>query len=339
MTKTTNAPTEHVAFLLIDDFAQLAFANAIEPFRIANLVSGQPLYCWSLVAEDGEKAICSNGAVTLADRGLDPLTPGDRLFVISGSHVRERISRPVLDFLRRERRRGVQLGGICSGAYILAKAGLLDGLSCAMHWAFHDAFVEEFSEVALQRTVFVGNEPVVTASGGPAAADLMLHLIAQTHGGELATEVADQMVYNTVRSDDARQRLSFGPRLGFRSEALNRAVREMEAHLEDTIPVSVLAERVGVSARQLERLFGRHLNCSPKKYYLDLRLARGRNLLLQTDLSVQEISIACGFSTSANFTRAYRQTHGVTPTAERGVAPSAPPRPLATRVRTESLAV
>jgi transcriptional regulator GlxA family with amidase domain len=304
---------ESFVFFLIEDFSLIAFANAIEPLRIANLVAERDLYRWRLASENGRTAKCSNGSVTNVDLGLEPLAPGDRLMVVSGVGVRARTSKPAIDYLRKESRRGVRLGAICSGAYVLAKAGLLNGHSCAIHWEFHDAFMEEFHEVVLRRSVFVSDGPIPTASGGPAAADLMLHLIAETHGSELASAVADQMIYNAVRPGDAPQRISFGARYGLRSAVLNQAVRIMETHREDPLPTSSIAANVGISTRQLERLFGRYLNCSPRKYYLELRLQRARNLLMQTDLSMTEIGFACGFTSPAHFARSYRQTYGASP--------------------------
>ncbi len=310
---------EHVAFLLVEDFTHLAFACAIEPLRIANLVSGRALYRWSLVSEDGRPAVCSHGTALVVDRGLAPLPRSDRLFVVSGIGVRQRLTRRLLDHLRREHRRGVRLGAICSGAWALAEAGLLDDQPCAIHWEWHDAFVEAFPTVVLRRSVFVAEGRIPTAAGGPAAADLMLHLVAERHGADLATAVADQMVYNSVRPDGAEQRLSLGARSGLRSEPVHRAVRLMETHIEDPITTADIAAEVGLSLRQLERLFGKCLNCSPKKYYLDLRLQRARNLLLQTDMPMAEIAMACGFVSVGHFSRSYRQTYGVTAATQRAI--------------------
>ncbi|GMG81707.1 GlxA family transcriptional regulator [Paralimibaculum aggregatum] len=314
-----DAGTEHIAFLLVEDFSHIAFACAIEPLRIANLVSGRALYRWSLASEDGRTAICSHRSAILVDRGLEPLPAGDRLFLISGIHVRERVTPRLMAHLRREQRRGVRLGAICSGAYALAMAGLLDGQACAIHWEFHDAFTEAFPDVVLRRSVFVADAPIPTASGGPAATDLMLHLIARAHGADIATAVADQMVYTAVRGDDGAQRISLGARLGLPSEAVRRAIRAMEAHVEDPVSTADLAAQAGISARQLERLFGKHLHCSPKKYYMDLRLQRARNLLMQTDMGISEVALACGFSSGAHFARAYRQTYGVGPAEFRAI--------------------
>lgn len=310
---------ERFVFLLVENFSHLAFACAIEPLRIANLVSGKTLYNWKLISNNGATAVCSHRSVTLVNGGLDPLESDDHLFVVSGIDVRSAATRPVLSYLRRQHRHGVRIGAICSGAYLLAKAGLLDGKPCAIHWDFHDSFAEEFPRVLLRRSVFVADSQVITSSGGPAAADMMLCVIARQHGAGLAIEVADQMVYNAVRSHEDVQRFSLNGRIGV-SEKLKLAVRLMEQNLERPLSTHDLAGAVGISGRQLERLFERHLQTSPKQYYTEMRLQRARNLLMQTDASVTEVAMSCGFSSHSHFTRRYKQTYGTTPRKVRAVS-------------------
>ena len=288
--------TEKFTFLLLEDFSLLAFASAIEPLRIANLVSGKPLYEWTLAAENGKTVRCSNNSVTQVDQGLESLGRGDRLFAVSGIYVLNRITDEVLGYFRGQARRGVKLGAICSGAYVLAKAGLLDGIPCAIHWEFHDGFSESFPNIPLRKSVFVADQKIITASGGAASADLMLHLICKQHGPDLAAEVANQMVYNSVRPETADQKISFQSRHGMRNEKLAQAVKLMESNIEEPMPPPVVAEKLGITVRQLERLFGRYMECSPKKFYVDLRLQKARNLLLQTEESITAISVACGFN-------------------------------------------
>lgn len=308
---------QHFVFLLIDEFSHLAFANAVEPLRIANLVSGEDLYRWTFVSENGQTATSSNGATLLVAGGLAEIPACDRLFVLSGVNVRAHITGPLLAALRRERARGTPLGALCSGAYVLAEAGFLDGQSAAIHWEFHDSFMERFPYVALVRSVFVDDAPIVTASGGSATADLMLHLIAARHGEDLSIVVADQMVYTGVRESSAEQRVSLQARSGVRSPKLVRAIAIMRGAIEAPLPATAVAGQVGLSTRQLERLFGKYLNTSPKKYMLELRLQRARFLLLQTEMSVVEVALACGFENPGHFARVYRTAYGVTPTRQR----------------------
>lgn len=306
----------HFAFLLLPDFSHIAFSCAVEPLRIANLVSGRPLYRWSLLSPDGRSATCSNGTVTLVHAGLEPVKAADRLFLISGIGVQSHATPEVLAFLRREKARGTALGAICSAAYVLARAGMLEGLEAAIHWDFHDGFTEEFPGVRLVRNVFCDGR-IITASGGTAAADLMLHLIGKAHGAELATAVADQMVYNAVREGTAPQRVSLQSRHGMRNAHLVRAISLMEQSIEEPRSPSCIAESLRISTRQLERLFGRYLNSTPKHYFMELRLHRARNLLVQTDQSITEIAMACGFKSTSHFTKTFRAFYGRTPLAQR----------------------
>lgn len=309
--------TSHFVFFLLRDFSHLAFSCALEPLRIANLVSGKPLYRWSLASEDGVSATCSNGSVTLVNAGFEPTDHADRLFLISGIDVQTHTSAQVLSYLRRERASGTPLGAICSGAYVLAKAGFLDGMETAVHWAYHDLFAEDFPEVRLVRNVFVAKRKIITASGGTAAADLMLHLIGKQHGSDLATAVADQMVYNAVREDTAAQRVSLQSRHGMRNVHLMRAIAVMEASIEEPASPSLIAEDLGISTRQLERLFGRYLNSTPKHYFMEMRLNRAQNLLVQTESSITEIAMACGFRSTSHFSKVFRGHFGKSPISHR----------------------
>lgn len=313
---TPATTTTHFAFLLLQDFSHLAFSCALEPLRIANLVSGRPLYRWSLVSADGRTAACSNGTVTLVDAGLEPSKGVDRLFVISGINMQAHCAPEILTFLRRERARGTALGAICSGAYVLARAGMLDGMEAAIHWDYHDSFAEEFPEVRLVPSVFCDRR-IITASGGTAAADLMLHLIGKQHGADLAIAVADQMCYNAVREGTAPQRVSLQSRHGMRNAHLVRAISLMEQSIEEPRSPSCIAESLRISTRQLERLFGRYLNSTPKHYFMELRLHRARNLLVQTDQSITEIAMACGFKSTSHFTKTFRAFYGRTPLSQR----------------------
>ncbi len=309
--------TQHFTFLLIEEFSHLAFSCAVEPLRIANLVSGKDLYEWSFASENGETAICSNGSVTLVHSNFSDLPKSDQLFVLSGIHMRNHVSKPLLAALRRERVRGTSIGALCSGAWVLAEAGFLDDMQAAIHWEYHDSFMEAFPEVNLVRSVFVADEKHMTASGGTATADLMLHLIERDHGYDLAIAVADQMVYNAVRNATAEQRVSLQSRNGMRNSHLAKAIQIMQEHISDPVSPTVIAGDVGISTRQLERLFGKFLNTSPKKYLMEMRLERARNLLLQTEASITEVAFACGFESPGHFSRVYRANFGVTPQKQR----------------------
>lgn len=309
--------TQHMVFVLIEEFSHLAFSCAVEPLRIANLVSGQELYSWSFASEDGAQAVCSNGSVTLVHHDLSDIPKCDQIFILSGIHMKNHVTKPVLALLRRGRAQGIKIGALCSGAWILAEAGMLDGSQAAIHWEYHDSFSERFPEVNLVRNVFVSDEKHMTASGGTATADLMLHLIETAHGYDLSVAVSDQMVYNAVRHATAEQRVSLQSRNGMRNPHMAKAIQMMNDNLETPISPAVIAADIGISPRQLERLFGKFLNTTPKKFYMEMRLERARNLLVQTESSVTEIALACGFENPGHFSRVYRTSFGVTPHLQR----------------------
>ncbi|RCW88672.1 AraC family transcriptional regulator with amidase-like domain [Paracoccus lutimaris] len=296
----------------------ISFAAAIEPLRLANRLSGRALYDWRLLGEGGASATCSNGARLALDGDLLETQRGDTILVCGGVDVARATSRPVLGWLRREARRGARMGALCTGAWVLAEAGLLDGRRATIHWENQDGFAEEFPDVTLIRTVFVEDGSRLTAAGGTAAIDMMLRQIARDHGNELASRVADQMIHTSIRSEDDQQRLSIPIRIGARHPRLAQVVARMEANIEDPVSPARLASEAGMSPRQLERLFARYLGRSPKRYYMEIRLERARNLLMQTEMSVIEIALACGFASAAHFSKCYRTSYGSTPYRHRG---------------------
>lgn len=315
--RETNRPRRFV-FLLLDRFTMLSFAGAIEPLRIANRIAGKPLYEWRLIGEGGISATCSNGASFQLDMGLEELDRDDTLLVCGGIDVQRATTKPIIAWLRREARRGMAIGGLCTGSWTLARAGLLDGRKATIHWENQDGFLEEFEDVKLTKSVFVVDGNRLSTAGGTSSIDLMLKLIAADHGDEIANTVADQLIYSSIRTDQDTQRLSIPTRIGVRHPKLSQVIQMMEANIEDPISPADLAEEVGMSTRQLERLFRRYLNRSPKRYYMELRLQKARNLLMQTDMSVINVALACGFASPSHFSKCYRAHYNTTPYRERG---------------------
>ncbi len=313
----TSAP-RHFVFLLLNRFSMLAFASALEPLRLANRAAGRTLYTWRLVGEEGTEAQCSNGARYRLDDGLRDIEHGSIVLACGGGDVQKATTPAVINWLRRQARHGAALGGICTGAHALARAGLLDGREATIHWENHDGFAEAFDKVTLNKTVFVIDGNRMTSAGGTASLDLMLTLIADHHGKDLANTVADQLIYSAIRTHRDTQRLSIPTRIGVRHPKLGRVIEIMESHIEDPISPADLAHEVGMSTRQLERLFRRYLNRSPKRYYMELRLARARNLLMQTDMSVINVALASGFTSPSHFSKCYRAHYNTTPYRERG---------------------
>jgi AraC family transcriptional regulator, glycine betaine-responsive activator len=309
---------EQFVFLVLNNFTLMAFASAIEPLRLANRVSDRELYQWSVVSETGGPVACSNGTVLQPGGGLPELGRDATIMICAGIRVKQAITRPVLTWLRRESRKGLAVGAVCTGARVMAEAGLLDGRRCTVHWDIRDSFEEDFPEIALSHSVYVIDRDRYTAAGGIAATDLMLKLIARRHGSELANMVADQMIHTGIRTDKDEQRLSIPTRIGVRHPKLSTVIQMMEDNIEEPISPALLAQDVDMSTRQLERLFRRYLSRSPKRYYMELRLAKARNLLLQTDMSVINVALACGFTSPSHFSKCYRALYKTTPYRERG---------------------
>lgn len=313
---------EKFVFLLLENFTLIAFAGGVEPLRLANMMSGRMLYDWQTVSDGGGPISASNGIVIQPGGGLDEFNRDVTLIVVGGIDVKSQISRAVLAWLRRESRRVAAIGALCTGAQVMAQAGLLDGKRCTIHWDNRDSFEEDFPEIELSANIYVIDQNRYTAAGGTASTDLMLKLIARKHGSDLANMVADQMIHTAIRSDKDEQRLSIPTRIGVRHPKLSTVIHMMEENIEDPISPAILAEDVGMSTRQLERLFRRYLNRSPKRYYMELRLKKARNLLLQTDMSVINIALACGFASPSHFSKCYRALYLTTPYRERGSSDS-----------------
>jgi transcriptional regulator GlxA family with amidase domain len=314
---TTDKPRRFV-FVLVENFTLLSFASALECLRIANRMASREAYSWRIIGEGGETMESSSGAVFALDGDLDDLSRDDTLMICSGIDVQAATTKKLLGWLRRESRKGLMVGGLCTAAFTLAKAGLLDGKKATIHWENQDSFSEEFEEVQLTKSVFVVDGNRLTTAGGTSSIDLMLKLIADDLGEEMANSVADQLIYSSIRTDQDTQRLSVPTRIGVRHPKLSQVIQMMEGNIEEPISPSILARDVGMSTRQLERLFRRYLNRSPKRYYMELRLQKARNLLMQTDMSVINVALACGFASPSHFSKCYRAHYDTTPYRERG---------------------
>ena len=305
-------------FVLLKDFTMLCFSAAVESLRIANRMSGRELYSWTLMSETGEPVTCSAGIEFVVQNELIEVSRDDTVMICGGINIQNSTTKKVLNWVRREARRGPLLAGLCTAGYTLARAGLLDGKRATIHWENQDSFTEEFEDVELTKSVFVVDGNRITTAGGTSSIDLMLKLVAQDHGEDLANAVADQLIYSAIRTDQDTQRLSIPTRIGVRHPKLSQVIQKMEQNIEEPISPSTLARDVGMSTRQLERLFRRYLNRSPKRYYMELRLQKARNLLMQTDMSVINVALACGFASPSHFSKCYRAHYDTTPYRERG---------------------
>jgi transcriptional regulator GlxA family with amidase domain len=308
-----------VALILVPEFTMMPVTSVIEPLRIANRLSEKTLYRWTLHSLDGKPVSASSEILTMVSGDLESISPDATIIVCGGLNVQQHTDKRVLAWLRKIARRGSVIGAVCTGAHILAEAGLLDGYRCTIHWENLPGFSEAFPEINATGGLFEIDEDRFTSAGGTTAIDMMLTMIAGQHGPDLAAAVAEGILHSPIRHHSENQRMSLPARIGARHPKLVSIIEKMEENLEDPLSPSLLAKQAGLSTRQLERLFRRYLDRSPKRYYLELRLKKARSLLLQTDMSVINVALACGFSSPSHFSKCYRSYYGRTPYRERGV--------------------
>jgi AraC family transcriptional regulator, glycine betaine-responsive activator len=321
-------PKSRYAFLTLPRYSMIAVSNAVEPLRMANIITGQSVYEWSIVSADGQPTLASNGLQLSPTVALEHVGPVDILFVCGGVSVQEGVSPRILAALRRLAERRVPLGALCTGGYALAKAGLLDKYRATIHWENLSALREEFPRINLSDQLFTIDRDRFTCSGGVAPLDLMLHLVEAKLGARVSQLISEQFIVDRIRSDRDRQYVPLRAQIGVSHESLIRVAQLMEDHIEKPLSLDEIAAATSLSRRQIERLFKRHLNCVPKRYYLQMRLRRARELLLQTSMPIIDITTACGFQSPPHFSRCYRAEFGCPPSAERQsrqAKPAAPP--------------
>ncbi len=314
-------PRSKFAFLTLPRYSMIALSNAVEPLRMANILTGQTVYEWSIVSLDGQPTPASNGLQLSPTIPLEPLNAVDILFVCGGVDVQAGVSAKLLAALKRLAERRVPLGALCTGGYALAKAGLLDRYRATIHWENLSALREEFPRIHLSDQLFSIDRDRFTCSGGVAPLDLMLHLVETKLGAPVSQLISEQFIVDRVRNDRDRQYVPLRAQIGVSHESLIKVAQLMEENIERPLSLDEIAAATGLSRRQIERLFKRHLNCVPKRYYLQMRLRRARELLLQTSMPIIDITTACGFQSPPHFSRCYRAQFGCPPSAERQTRP------------------
>ncbi|MBO9548025.1 GlxA family transcriptional regulator [Pseudomonas sp.] len=316
----TPCPTRTFGFLVLPNFTTIGLASAVETLRMANLAARHPLYRTVLIAASPEPVVASNGMRVLPDYSIADAPALDALFVVGANPIdRSRgNTRPLIDWLRQLARQRLPLGGICTGSYLLAKAELLNGYRCTIHWEDLHTLQEHFPDIVISSQLFELDRDRFTCSGGVAAMDMMLQLVARQAGGQdIAAKAAELLLCDRVRGERERQRVPLRTLLGSAQPKLSQVVAIMEANLEEPLGLDELASLNEVTVRQLERLFHKYLQRTPSQYYLELRLSRARELLLRSDVQVREVALACGFSSPAHFSKSYSRFFGLSPLGER----------------------
>ncbi|MCG7505829.1 GlxA family transcriptional regulator [Mesorhizobium sp. IRAMC:0171] len=313
-----------LVFFLVPDFTMVAFATALEPLRIANRMLGYEAYRWRLASADGKPVPASNGVLCAVNTSLDeerrkmagPERPSMAI-ICTGMDVDKYHNKSVFAWLREEYNRGVAVGGLCTGAYVLAAAGLLSNKRCAIHWENLPGFQEAFPKANVFADLFEVDQNIYTCAGGTAALDMMLKLIGDDFDENLVNRVCEQVLTDRVRSPTDRQRLPLRARLGVQNSKVLTIIELMEGNLAEPLSLIEIADNVDLSRRQIERLFRAEMGRSPARYYLEIRLDRARHLLIQSSLPVVEVAVACGFVSASHFSKCYRELYARSPQQER----------------------
>lgn len=318
MAHSDTKTVQRIGFLLVPNFALMSFASATEPLRAANLLAGTPLYDILPLSADSLEVASSSGMLVkcapLATAGPSCHT----IFVCAGGGAKDwSAAEPAHALLRRLARDGVRIGGISSGAYVLAAAGLLDNRDFTIHWEHATVLKEAFPHLSPRQARYVIDGDRVTCAGGVAPLDLMHAMIAERMGSHFARRVSDWYLHTAVAESGAPQRGSAPERFGTHHPALLTVLEKMEATIEQPLDRKQMAKLAGISVRHLDRLFTDHLNAGFLETYRNIRLAHARRLLEQSPLSISEIGFATGFSSSGHFSQAFKARYTLTPNALR----------------------
>lgn len=313
-----------ITLCLVPGYSTMSLASALEPLRMANRLADREIFRWAVVSVDGEPARASSGVIVNVDHGLaaerkrlSRSEAPDMVLVAAGLDVETRRYPELERWLVALHRRRIIIGGISTAAYMMADAGLLDGRTCTLHWENLPAFAERYPTVEVRQELCVIDGNLLTCAGGTSAIDMMLHVIAEKSGRGLARGVADQLILPAVRPLDQRQRGPIGTSLRRASPVLAEAVKLMEEQIATRTTLGGFVGSLGLSRRQVERLFRAELGKPPARYFLELRLERARHLLLQTDMPVIEVATACGFVSASHFSRCFSRLYGASPQAAR----------------------
>jgi transcriptional regulator GlxA family with amidase domain len=306
-----------VGFYLVDSFNMLPFISALEPLRIANRLSGKTLYQWRLISDNGEPVTSSSGMTQIVDLPIEQAKDFSMLVVSGPFYPEDLVDDTLVKWLQEIGATETVIAGLETGCHLLAQAGLLEGLQCTTHWENMADFKETWPEYKVTSDVYEVDQRRLTCSGGAASMDMMLYVIEQHHGHELAASVADSMIHPHIRHAGEPQRMDIKSRTGVTHPDLIECIELIEANIEQPLTPAELADLVGISKRQLERLFRRYLNTTPARYYLTLRLETARQMLEKSSMKIIDVAVACGFKSAGHFSSRYYSSFGVTPRESR----------------------
>ena len=320
--------TVRIGFLLLPQFGLLSLSGALDVLAAANRILDEPVYSSAILATGTESAVSAVGLRIPVDFSLENASDLDGVFVVSETPLPQRGFEDAVAWLQNfsvantvsrtlMNPKPKLIGGIGTGTYLLARAGLLRGCRATIHWPYTALLAEDFPDTVVSSNLFEIDRHRLTCAGGNASVDMMLNWLGSRHGEDLVTELLDHFGLDRLRNPTDHQRVPLSARIGGGQPKLTEAVSLMEANYEEPLPTEEIARLVGVSRRQLERLFKQYLNSLPSRYYLELRLNRARHLLKQTSQSILQIRLSCGFSSGPHFSSAYRNHFNITPREQR----------------------
>ncbi|WP_119462836.1 GlxA family transcriptional regulator [Rhodospirillaceae bacterium SYSU D60014] len=302
-----------VDLLVLPDASMLSLASTMEPLRAANRASGRTLYRYRLLSPDGRAVMTSGQLPIPVEAVFDPDDIRDTLIVVAAFNIFRHSTPALMAGLRRVARRGVPIGGVEAGAWVIALAGLLNGCRATTHWEDLEEFAARFPDVDVRPDRFVIDGARFTTGGASPALELMLNLIRARQGYALALDVASIFIYDQSRAPEDPQPIVSVGRLDWNEPRVAKAIRIMEARIEQPLPIPAIAKRSGVSARTMEILFLQTVGMAPRDYYLAMRLNAGRRLILDGRKSMTEIAATVGFGSASAFARAFRNRFGESP--------------------------
>lgn len=309
-----------ITILLLPDSSLMSLAATLDPLRAANRLLGRQGYRWKVVSIDGADPVTTSGLRIPVDGALDPAERPDVLIVVAAFNVFDHADAHLVRLVRRAASNSGYVGGVESGPWVLALAGLLDGRAATTHWEDLEDFAARFPNVDVKADRWIADGRIFTTGGASPALDFMLSLIRARDGHTLSLDVASLYIYDGLRTgSDEQPSVSLG-RLAWREPRVTAAIRIMESHIDAPLTVSAIARQGGITAKTLETLFAATVGASPGAFYLGLRLKAARRLIVDTRLTVTETAARTGFSSVAALSRAFKREFGLTPTAARRVS-------------------
>lgn len=310
-----------VGFILARRFTLCAFANFVDVLRLAADEGdrSRPILCrWTVLSDDMDAVASSCGITVQPKERLGDPTRFDYIVVIGGLMEDTKTLRaPYVRFLHEAAQKGVPLVGVCTGAFLLHQAGLLDGYRCCVSWFHHADFLEQFEGLnPVTDQIFVVDRDRLTCSGGASSAHLAAFLVDRHVGRAQASKSLHIMIIDEALQAEKPQP---GITMDFktRDPIVLRALLLMQQNIDAPFSVAEVARRIGHSKRQLERHFRNALNTSPQAAFLSIRLSLAHHLIRTSDKSISQIAVDCGFCDSSHLSRMFRRRFGDTPLSMR----------------------